>query len=141
MLDLSMFNKSQRKALQILYESNRHLSLSDISKQGCSINLRDLDALCTDKYYNAVTRRGRLDNGEYLISSEGRGIYETLQKQQADEAYQRDYNAKALEVAQESNNIAQDAKDKAFWANVFSLAALFVSIAAIAVAIWAELRA
>ncbi|MBR0443679.1 MAG: hypothetical protein IIX15_04995 [Clostridia bacterium] len=148
MPDLSLFSEKQRHALQILYQSNTPLSTKQLSERGCSISSINLKALTTEQYGKAVILYGNLINGKYLISPEGRGIYETLQKQQSDEAYQRDHNAQALEIARESNNIAlesnsiaRSAKNRATWANVFSLAALLVSLAAVIVTIWAELRA
>ena len=67
------------------------------------------------------------------MPAEGRGIHEALQRQQADEAYRRDYDAKALEIA-------KAAQGKAALANWLSLAALLASIAAVVATVWAELR-
>lgn len=142
MPDLSVFNAEQKKFLRYLYEHPGEHTWKEICSHCGSMHPREVESLTKPAYGQAVQRTSSPAWGDmYRITAEGRGLWESLQKQIADESYQRDYNAKALEVAQESNNIAQDAKDKAFWANVFSLAALLVSLAAVIVTIWAELRA
>ena len=133
MPDLSLFSEKQRHALRLLYQSGKRLSVRELADLGCSISPLDLKAMTTEQYGKAVILYGDPFNGTYLISAEGRGIHEALQRQQADEAYRRDYDAKALEIA-------KAAQGKAALANWLSLAALLASIAAVVATVWAELR-
>ena len=135
MPDFSIFNADQRKVLRFLYENPGQYTHSKIEEQCGPIDSLDLEALCYDHYYRVVRRTER-SNHEYLheISPRGRGIYEAIQKQEEDEAYQRDLDHRSLEMAKQANK-------KAGYSNVIAIIAGILSLAAIAVTIWAELRA
>ena len=107
MPDFSIFNADQRKVLLYSYKRRRRFTHSDIEKYCCKIHPDDLDALCTEKYHNALKRTiSRLHGDMYEISPSGRGICEALQKQQADEAYHRNFDHHSLEIAEQANRKA-----------------------------------
>lgn len=142
MLDLSIFNIQQKKALRFLYEHRGPHRLKEICDYCGSTSLFDMDSLARPEYGRAVKCTASPVWGKiYQITPEGQGIWESLQKQAEDESYQRDYDAKSLEIAEESNQIAQAAKKQAIIANRLSWVAFLASIVSIAVAIWLDFRA
>lgn len=134
MPDFSIFNADQRKVLLYSYNRRRRFTHSDIEKHCCKIHPNDLNALCTEKYHNALKRTiSRLHGDMYEISPSGRGICEALQKQQSDEAYQKSYNDSILFAAQEANTHAKRS-------NILSAIALLISAAAIVISVISLIR-
>lgn len=148
MCNLSVFNSNQKKILRFLYENRGIYTLEQISSHCGSIPFHDIDALTKPEYGPAVLCISTPHRGKtYQITSEGCGIWETLQKQATDEVEERNNKAKELDIAQEANNIAQEAnkiakdgKKQAVLANWLSFFALLISIISALIDIFQAVR-
>lgn len=134
-----VYTSSQKEILQYLYKYPGPKKSDDIMRHCHNFNHNDLLALCSDEYENVITLTPSWSGKWFKITPAGRAVVETMQKQAEDEAYQRDYDAKALETAKESNDIAKAAKKQSTIANWLSGIAIVVSILSAIIAFW-ELR-